>query len=446
MPQLILHHSSGYRFYAPWCGHCKNLKPEYEKAAKGLKDLAQVAAVNCDDENNKAFCGSMGVQGFPTLKIVKPSSKKSGKPIVEDYQGPRSASGIVDAVKAAIPNNVKKITDKGLSAFLDSSNSSSKAILFSDKGTTSALTKVLATEYLGSMTFAQIRNKESAAVSMFGVTEFPTLIVLPGGKEEPVKYDGLFKKDAMKNFLNGFGSIASKGGNEQQKPLGNQANEKSQEEDPKSEEAASTFSAASSAHASAEASDEAAGATSITLEPESNPTESPDPIASPEAPKPAAVPDQREPIPDLLEEKYLRERCLGSKTSTCVLALLPDMGDDETLPDPANMALSSLAEIAEKHVKRDTKLFPFFSIPAKNTGSSALRDALSLGDKKTFELVAVNGRRGWWRKYEGVDYDPIAMENWIDNIRFGEGSKEKLPETVLEKPEAETAAPTHGEL
>lgn len=404
-----------------------------------------MAAVNCDDESNKSFCGSMGVQGFPTLKIVKPS-KKPGKPTVEDYQGARSASGIVDAVKAAIPNNVKKITDKGLSAFLESSNDTSKAILFSDKGTISALTKVLATEYLGNMDFAQIRNKETTAVKMFGVTEYPTLIVLPGGTREPVKFEGAYKKDAMKEFLGQYASPVAPNSDQKQKPMRKKPEKAPKEDAVKSEEAASSFSSASSLHVSAEASEEAAGATTITLEPESNPTESPDPIAFPDAPKPVVVPGQPEPIPDLIEENYLQERCLGTKTSTCILALLPEVGDEEVLPEAASAALSSLADLSEKHVKRETKLFPFFSIPARNTASVTLRDALKLRGVKDFELVAVNARRGWWRKYEGENFDFQSMENWVDNIRFGEGSKSKLPEGLLGQGEGEPAAPTHGEL
>ncbi|KAL9612182.1 MAG: hypothetical protein Q9167_003218 [Letrouitia subvulpina] len=435
-------------FYAPWCGHCQNLKPAFEKAAKSLDGLAQVAAVNCDDDGNKPFCGTMGVQGFPTLKIVKPS-KKPGKPTVEDYQGARSTKDIVDAVKQAIPNNVKRISDKGLNSFLDSKNETAKAILFSDKGTTSALIKVLAAEYHDAISFAQIRNKEKAAVGMFGVTEFPTLIVLPGGTEPPVRFDGSFSKSAMQDFLAQFASTQAKTAPKpkKQKPLAEEAAEPiPAEKTAKSEEAASSFSSASSSHASAEASTAAGGATTETLEDESQPTESPDPQASPEdAPKPAPVPDVPPPIPALIEQSILEQKCLGPKTTTCILTLLPKVSDEEesVLPDDANAALASLAEIAEKHNERGSKLFPFYSVPSRNTGSAVVRDALKLD--RDIELVAVNSRRGWFRRFEGERYGVHEVETWVDAIRLGEGQKGKLPDSLIVG-EEEKKAETHEEL
>ena len=63
-------------------GHCKNLKPAYEKVGASMKGLAKVAAIDCDEEANKRICGEHDVKGFPTLKLFKPSAKK-GKPNVE---------------------------------------------------------------------------------------------------------------------------------------------------------------------------------------------------------------------------------------------------------------------------------------------------------------------------------------------------------------------------
>ena len=73
-------------FYAPWCGHCRNLAPEYEKAAKALKGIANIAAIDADKERT-----DVQIQGFPTIKFFN-----EGK--MTDYDGPRSADGIVDFI------------------------------------------------------------------------------------------------------------------------------------------------------------------------------------------------------------------------------------------------------------------------------------------------------------------------------------------------------------
>jgi len=81
-------------FYAPWCGHCQRLEPEYKKAAKALKGVVKVGAVNADE--HRSIGGQYGVQGFPTIKIFGLNKNKP-----EDYNGGRDAKGLVDGGLAA---------------------------------------------------------------------------------------------------------------------------------------------------------------------------------------------------------------------------------------------------------------------------------------------------------------------------------------------------------
>ncbi|KXZ47594.1 hypothetical protein GPECTOR_34g753 [Gonium pectorale] len=81
-------------FYAPWCGHCKSLKPHYAKAATALKAAApDVMIAKVDATVEESLGSKFGVQGYPTLKWFIDGE------LASDYNGPRDAEGIVNWVK-----------------------------------------------------------------------------------------------------------------------------------------------------------------------------------------------------------------------------------------------------------------------------------------------------------------------------------------------------------
>ena len=56
-------------FYAPWCGHCKNLAPHWDTAARKMKGVVRFGAIDVDAAENKAIGSQYGITGFPTIKI-----------------------------------------------------------------------------------------------------------------------------------------------------------------------------------------------------------------------------------------------------------------------------------------------------------------------------------------------------------------------------------------
>ncbi|CAE7469668.1 unnamed protein product [Symbiodinium natans] len=80
-------------FYAPWCGHCKKLVPEWERTAELCQDDGILVA-KVDSIAEKALAQQHEVQSFPTLRLFRGSPKVSVK-----YEGPRTAAKMAEWAK-----------------------------------------------------------------------------------------------------------------------------------------------------------------------------------------------------------------------------------------------------------------------------------------------------------------------------------------------------------
>lgn len=59
--------------HAPWCGHCKKLKPIYNELATKLKDVKDLILTMMDGSANEV--DGVSITGFPTLIFYKQGDK-----------------------------------------------------------------------------------------------------------------------------------------------------------------------------------------------------------------------------------------------------------------------------------------------------------------------------------------------------------------------------------
>lgn len=92
-------------FYAPWCGHCKRMTPEYKALGEAvekdpkLKGRVVVAKVNADE--HRSLGERFEVRGFPTIKFF-PRGKAATKDNVVAYDGGRTSDAFLTYLKAKV--------------------------------------------------------------------------------------------------------------------------------------------------------------------------------------------------------------------------------------------------------------------------------------------------------------------------------------------------------
>jgi protein disulfide isomerase len=79
-------------FYAPWCGHCKQIAPIYESVAQKLAGNKNILIAKVDATANEI--PGVNIRGYPTIYFIPGNSKQ-----MVTFEGDRTEEGILAWLK-----------------------------------------------------------------------------------------------------------------------------------------------------------------------------------------------------------------------------------------------------------------------------------------------------------------------------------------------------------
>jgi len=169
-------------FYAPWCGHCKKLAPEYELVAEQFKGRVGFAAVDATKE--KQLARIYDVSRYPTLKWMV-----NGRAI--DHSGPLTAAALSKWVENRLePAYAELDAGEDVSDALKASGDT-KAKLCAGSGKRGSKVhqafEVLAENFRGKLVFiwSEIEAEDAASIRFFK------------GQQDPETCGGPAEDDAL---------------------------------------------------------------------------------------------------------------------------------------------------------------------------------------------------------------------------------------------------------
>ena len=202
-------------FYAPWCGHCKNLVPEYTALGAAAKNNNKVVIAKVDADKHKELGTKFNVNGFPTIKFFP-----SGSMEPEEYSGGRTADDFAKFLNEKASAGIRIVKPPTFVTVLDAQNfakvalDEKKDVLVEFYAPWCGHCKSLAPVYEQvAAAFAREANVvvanfdadnagNKAIASEYGITGFPTLKWFPKDNKKGEDYSGDRTLGAFVTFLN----------------------------------------------------------------------------------------------------------------------------------------------------------------------------------------------------------------------------------------------------
>ena len=173
------------KFYAPWCGHCKALAPNWKEMAREMEGVLNVGEVNCDIE--KRLCKDARVKGYPTMLFFRGGERV-------EYDGLRGVGDLISYAKKAtdVGGGVK---DVDAAAFEKLEETEEVIFLyFYDHATVSEDFAALERLTLSLIGHAKlVKTKDPKLAERFKISTWPRLVVSRDGT--PSYYPYIAPKD-----------------------------------------------------------------------------------------------------------------------------------------------------------------------------------------------------------------------------------------------------------
>ncbi|KAL8171186.1 LOW QUALITY PROTEIN: hypothetical protein V2J09_022990 [Rumex salicifolius] len=183
-------------FYAPWCGHCQALAPEYAAAATELKaEGGEIILAKVDAMEETELANNYNVEGFPSIYFFVHGQHRT-------YNGQRTKEGIISWLKKKTGPGVRNVTTVEEAEKILSTDSKI-VVAYLDSLTGSESKEFEAASKLDDdVDFYQTASSDVAGIfQLVPQAKRPTLVLLKKEDEKRTLLDGEFSKSVIAEFV-----------------------------------------------------------------------------------------------------------------------------------------------------------------------------------------------------------------------------------------------------